>query len=194
MKGILSEFWNILRRKSYSNFHFCFSTPSPPDNQNSTILGAIDSIEVISRRASTTQPILHDDRNSPPSFQSLASSFTINSQESSEENSRMPAYLKIPPKRCKNFIKMTEEEWMQLHARESFQKSSIHFDNNAHQLHSNRSSKRSSILKWPQSVSIGSNDAMQPIREKCFEAIADVKVDSILRKLCDDFSEDSKIE
>jgi hypothetical protein len=85
---------------------------------------------------------------------------------------------------------MTEEEWMQLQVRESAGRkiSSIQLDGPPHR----SSSKRSSILKWPSteaqpaSASVVSNDALQPIREKCLMTAGVMKVESILRKLCED--------
>lgn len=109
--------------------------------------------------------------------------------------------MKIPQRVCQNFKKMTEEEWLQLQAHEklsqlneeSERKSSIQFDN-SHGV-SHHDSKRSSILKWPSmevpnetcaNESILLNDALDPIRKKCLEAVSEMKAESILRMLCDD--------
>lgn len=163
-----------------------FSIASETCDGHSRILSAVDSIEVISRRTSSSQPVFES--NSPQSIERVESITSIKSQESStEDNSRMPPYMKVPPYRCGNFEKMTEEEWLQLQVKEdmkdSRRKSSIQFDIPPRRT----SSKRSSILKsTARTSSTVSNDALPLIREKCLEAAAGMKVETILRKMCED--------
>lgn len=159
-------------------------------------MAAVDSTEILSRRTSSIQPVF-DERNSPPSHQSLVSIESQESNDSNKDNNRVPPYMKIPPYRCRNFIKMSDEDWMQLtrneveEQRESRRRvSSIQLESPLQRLSSRQGTSRSSILKSPsmdaQAGSVQLNDALQPIREKCLEAAADMKIESILRMLCKD--------
>lgn len=111
--------------------------------------------------------------------------------------------MKIPSRPCQNFQKMTEEEWLQLQSQEKLSKkdsssserqSSIQFESSGGQQKSvsQHNSKRNSILKWPstevpdETCANVLNDALDPIRKKCLEAVSSMKVESILRMLCDD--------
>lgn len=166
------------------------------------LLSAIDSLEVMSHRASFKHSVIKD-RNSPPSFLSIASSESSNEAEVTVEweSTRIPPYMKVPPYRCQKFKKMTEEEWMQLQtieklrklsqeSKDSTRRSSIKFEDIEQRgsFRTQRSSTRSSILKRPSMQVEGTtmaNDALQPIRKKCLEAVDKLKVESVLRILCE---------
>lgn len=175
-----------------------------PIEDRHELLGAVDSIEILSHRTSSIQPVV-ESRNSPPSFQSFT---TISSEQSHDSggssalNEKMPIYMKIPPLRCPKFVKMSEEEWMQLQAlenltksnratEESEKRSSIQFEGLFDKRNSSKGqSKRNSILKWP-SMEVPNethlqNDALQPIRQKCLEALNNMNVQEVLRILCEE--------
>lgn len=94
---------------------------------------------------------------------------------------------------------MTEEEWLQLQVIEKLTKlsqeqsestprrSSIQFES-FEQRSSFQNSKKSSNLKMPTmdiKTTTLVNDALQPIRKKCLEAVDKMKVESVLRILCE---------
>lgn len=166
------------------------------------LLGAVDSFEILSHAYSSTHhhDHLNFERNSPPSFRSFASLSSQTPSKNENVNPTLPSYMKIPTYKCQKYEKMTEEEWMHLEDLEEKssetesgeKRPSIHFEGEQHKNISRSESKRSSILKSSWNEATTNNlgcDALQPIRMKCLEAVSNLKVESVLRMLCEEDEE-----
>ena len=118
----------------------------------------------------------------------------------------VPSYMKTCNKSFRpTYAKMTENDWLKLMENEELEKqgkskrsSSVQFtDSNLRGTNGSfkRSSQRSSILK--RSLTQASHEidpdqnALHKIHQKCFEALDDMKLESILKMLCNvDITED----
>lgn len=114
-----------------------------------------------------------------------------------DKSDDVPSYMKQSNKpRCQLYSKMSADEWKQLKLMEkshengqSQRASSVHFENTKIAPDSHRHSGRSSILKRlpdeKHEVAVEHN-ALHPIQIKCRELLGDMKMESVLKMLCDD--------
>ena len=150
----------------------------------------MDSRELLTRRDELS---IHTPINSICSNISRSLDGAISPAETNEF-SEIPTYLKpVAEQRPHLYAKMTKSEWEALRNFEEqptdqkdSRRSTVSFDGSAVVT----SSRKSSILKNPlasEKKEIDQeNDAFHPIRMKCREVIGKMKVEEVLKMLCDD--------
>lgn len=172
------------------------------------ILGVVDSLELLSHRTSATNQLHNNEITSCDSSKSDIQVENVNtSQPASNKsiNENFPPYLKLPSfchHQNHHYIKMTDNEWKHLEDSKNLRherKSSVQFEDQLeleerNSRGSRSASNKSSILKNSSEIiqKIETNadvDALYPIHKKCCEALGNLRIDSILKMLCSEHSE-----
>lgn len=155
----------------------------------SHILAAVDSVELLSRRESSADP------NQASNWLNHTISPAMTSPPDSTNALCIPSYLMPPAKqRPQLYAKMSKEDWAALRKfeqpskeQQGSRRSTVSFDGSPVVT---RGSRKSSILKNPSNDERKEIDqehnALHQIREKCREVIGKMKVEEVLRMLCDD--------
>lgn len=115
-------------------------------------------------------------------------------------SSHMPPYMRLPPKICKNFAKMSQDDWEKLKTprrRTTFVESSVQLDGK--QEASKNESRTSSILRHSamqieKDKRMSDNNAMLPIQKKCRDALVGMNIESLMMMLCDEDDKSSVID
>lgn len=195
---------NVFLNKYFLINLFCRILTESPVETNYHILGAMDSLEII--------PINDDKNNTDDDDKStsIVDQIYTEPSENVDESAAiltpqnsfdyLPSYMKIPSYSCCNYEKMTTSDWNQLKLLEetsnkldSQRKSSVQFNefSTNKNLSQIGSFERNSILKQQPSLNSQYNElnqqhnALFPIQQKCREAYANMKVESVLKMLCD---------
>lgn len=105
-------------------------------------------------------------------------------------SSHLPPYMTLPPKVCKNYAKMSQDDWDKLKTprrRTTFAESSVQLDDE--QATARTKSQTSSILRHSvlqKNQPPSALNAMLPIQKKCRDALVGMDVESLLMMLCDE--------
>lgn len=122
-------------------------------------------------------------------------------QVSPSTSSHLPPYMRLPPKVCNNFAKMSQGDWDKLKTprrRTTFAESSVQLD--GEQETAKNKSQTSSILRhsvFPSAEKdkrLPDNNAMLPIQKKCRDALVGMNMESLLMMLCDEDDKSSVID
>lgn len=202
---IPSTVWSVASRKFFlfSSFdddvqidHIRFLRIHAKPHRCSHLLAAVDSIELLTRRDELS--ILTPNNSMRSNISHVLDGAAIIPAETNDLTT-IPTYLKPPAEqRPRLYARMTKSEWEALRNFEQpststeqkcSRRSTVSFDGSPVVT----SSRKSSILKNPlasEKKEIDQeNDALHPIRMKCREVIGKMKVEEVLKMLCDDDDE-----
>lgn len=119
-------------------------------------------------------------------------------QVSPSTSSHLPPYMRLPPKVCKNYAKMSQDDWSKLKTprrRTTFAESSVQLDGERESARTK--SRNFSILhhsfldrEKPQT----DNNAMLPIQKRCRDTLVGMNVESLLMMLCDEDDKSNAVD
>lgn len=158
------------------------------------MLAAVDSLEIIKKSSSVF--VKRKSSMAAAAQEPRVSVVSFASSSSSSKSCNVPVYMEVPKQhRCQLYAKMTDAEWKKLKKFEesradgsSTRQSSVQFDDTQHIAITPRSSRRSSILK--RQIESKTDLSQQqnipnPIQQKCRDAIKSMKIESLLKLICD---------
>lgn len=158
-------------------------------------MAVVDSLELLSK---STHVGADETSSDAENFQQ--GSTASNSSGDPNEPGHVPPYMKnVNKPHSRQYAKMTDSDWKQLQKLEvddsPNRNSSVQF---AAVQSSQRSSRKSSILKRSsveaEKTTEKTQNALEPIQQKCREAMSKMKMESVLAMLCEDENEEAKIE
>jgi hypothetical protein len=179
----------VRRRRDHGFYSFSRISKDIETQECTHLLAAVDSVELLSRRESSADPT----RTSNILISSTSPPMT--SPPDSTNALCIPSYLMPPVKRRPQlYARMSKGDWEALRKfeqpskeQQASRRSTVSFDGSPVVM---RGSRKSSILKNPSNDETREIDqehnALHQIREKCREVIGKMKVEEVLRMLCDD--------